>query len=109
MTSNALESAAYGSCRGKRNPRRRRNRTLTRRVDYQIDGAKPKHFGIQDRYCDVESILQNMVESQNLAGKPAPDTFLKTAKLLGVEPRRVVVAEDAISGLKLALVAPLDL
>jgi beta-phosphoglucomutase-like phosphatase (HAD superfamily) len=41
-----------------------------------------------------------MVEAQNLAGKPAPDTFLMAAKLLGVEPRRAVVVEDAISGVQ---------
>ena len=42
----------------------------------------------------------HMVEKQNLAGKPAPDTFLMAAKLLGVEPRRAVVVEDAISGVQ---------
>jgi beta-phosphoglucomutase family hydrolase len=42
----------------------------------------------------------NMIETQNLAGKPAPDTFLMAAKLLGVEPRRAVVVEDAISGVE---------
>jgi beta-phosphoglucomutase family hydrolase len=42
----------------------------------------------------------NMIETQNLAGKPAPDTFLMAAKLLGVEPRRAVVVEDAISGVQ---------
>jgi beta-phosphoglucomutase family hydrolase len=42
----------------------------------------------------------HMVEIQNLAGKPAPDTFLMAAKLLGVEPRRAVVVEDAISGIQ---------
>jgi beta-phosphoglucomutase family hydrolase len=42
----------------------------------------------------------HMVETQNLAGKPAPDTFLMAAKLLGVEPRRAVVVEDAISGVQ---------
>src|SRR5262245_60302869 len=41
-----------------------------------------------------------MVETQNLAGKPAPDTFLMAARLLGVEPRRAVVVEDAISGIQ---------
>jgi beta-phosphoglucomutase family hydrolase len=40
----------------------------------------------------------HMVETQDLAGKPAPDTFLMAAKLLGVEPRRAVVVEDAIPG-----------
>jgi beta-phosphoglucomutase family hydrolase len=42
----------------------------------------------------------HMVETQDLAGKPAPDTFLMAAKLLGVEPRRAVVIEDAISGVQ---------
>jgi HAD superfamily hydrolase (TIGR01509 family) len=42
----------------------------------------------------------HMVETQDLAGKPAPDTFLMAAKLLGVEPRRAVVVEDAISGVQ---------
>ena len=41
-----------------------------------------------------------MVETQNLAGKPAPDTFLMAARLLGVEPKRAVVVEDAISGIQ---------
>jgi alpha,alpha-trehalase len=36
----------------------------------------------------------------NLAGKPAPDTFLKAAEELGVEPKRAVVVEDAISGVQ---------
>src|SRR5262249_58638280 len=40
----------------------------------------------------------NMVEAQNLAGKPAPDTFLMAAKLLGVEPRRAVGGGDALCG-----------
>ena len=35
--------------------------------------------------------------AQHLAGKPAPDTFLTAAKLLGTEPNRAVVIEDAIS------------
>jgi HAD superfamily hydrolase (TIGR01509 family) len=38
-----------------------------------------------------------MIEEQHLAGNPAPDTFLTAAKLLGVEPRRAVVVEDAIA------------
>ena len=35
-----------------------------------------------------------------LAGKPSPDTFLKAAEQLGVEPKRAVVVEDAISGVQ---------
>ena len=36
----------------------------------------------------------------NLPGKPAPDTFLKAAELLGVPAARAVVLEDAISGVQ---------
>jgi beta-phosphoglucomutase family hydrolase len=36
----------------------------------------------------------------HLPGKPAPDTFLKAAELLGVRPERAVVLEDAISGVQ---------
>jgi alpha,alpha-trehalase len=36
----------------------------------------------------------------HLAGKPAPDTFIEAARQLGVEPARVVVVEDAISGVR---------
>lgn len=36
----------------------------------------------------------------HLPGKPAPDTFLKAAELLGVPPARAVVLEDAISGVQ---------
>lgn len=35
-----------------------------------------------------------------LAGKPAPDSFLKAAEELGVAPERTVVVEDAISGVQ---------
>jgi beta-phosphoglucomutase family hydrolase len=41
-----------------------------------------------------------MIETQRLAGKPAPDTFLVAARLLGVQPKRTVVIEDAISGVE---------
>jgi HAD superfamily hydrolase (TIGR01509 family) len=42
----------------------------------------------------------NMIHAQHLAGKPAPDTYLMAAKLLGVEPARAVVIEDALSGVE---------
>jgi beta-phosphoglucomutase family hydrolase len=54
--------------------------------------------GVFDERIDGE-----MIETQHLAGKPAPDTFLMAAKLLGVEPRRTVVIEDAISGIQAAV------
>jgi beta-phosphoglucomutase family hydrolase len=45
----------------------------------------------------------NVSRVNQLAGKPAPDTFLMAAKLLGVEPERAVVIEDAISGVEAGL------
>jgi beta-phosphoglucomutase-like phosphatase (HAD superfamily) len=42
----------------------------------------------------------NTIRTQRLAGKPAPDTFLLATKVLGAEPRRTVVIEDAISGVE---------
>ncbi|SFV38185.1 HAD family hydrolase [Hyphomicrobium facile] len=42
----------------------------------------------------------NVARAEHLAGKPAPDTFLTAARLLGVEPARTVVIEDAISGVQ---------
>jgi beta-phosphoglucomutase-like phosphatase (HAD superfamily) len=36
----------------------------------------------------------------HLKGKPAPDTYLKAAEMLGVQPRKAVVVEDALSGVQ---------
>ncbi len=36
--------------------------------------------------------------AEHLPGKPAPDTYLRGAELLGVTPDRTVVIEDAVSG-----------
>jgi beta-phosphoglucomutase family hydrolase len=52
-----------------------------------------------DAFFDVR-VDGNMILEQQLAGKPAPDTFLIAARLLGVEPPRAVVIEDAISGVQ---------
>ena len=37
---------------------------------------------------------------RGLAGKPAPDTFVYAARVLGVSPSRAVVVEDAIAGVE---------
>jgi len=42
----------------------------------------------------------DVLVKQGLAGKPAPDSFLKAAEMLGVMPERAVVIEDAISGVR---------
>jgi beta-phosphoglucomutase family hydrolase len=52
-----------------------------------------------DDFFDVR-VDGNMILAQRLAGKPAPDTFLMAAKLLGVEPTGAVVLEDALSGVE---------
>ena len=41
-----------------------------------------------------------LMGAEDLAGKPAPDSFLKAAEMLGVPPRSAVVIEDAISGVQ---------
>jgi beta-phosphoglucomutase family hydrolase len=51
----------------------------------------------------IEDLLEERVdgivaEERHLKGKPAPDTFLEGAKLLGVEPGRAAVFEDALAG-----------
>jgi beta-phosphoglucomutase family hydrolase len=46
------------------------------------------------------SVDGNTILAEQLAGKPAPDTFLIAAKRLDVEPSRAVVIEDAISGVE---------
>lgn len=42
----------------------------------------------------------NFASTNHLAGKPAPDTFLRAAELLGVDARQAVVFEDAIAGVQ---------
>lgn len=38
------------------------------------------------------------LRAEHLAGKPAPDSFLRAAQLLGVDPAAAAVFEDALSG-----------
>ncbi len=44
----------------------------------------------------------DVLGEEGLAGKPAPDSFLKAAEMLRVLPQRAVVFEDAISGVHAA-------
>jgi alpha,alpha-trehalase len=54
--------------------------------------------GIADLF---DARVDGVVAAQlQLAGKPAPDTFLEGARQLGVEPERAVVVEDAVSGVQ---------
>ncbi len=42
----------------------------------------------------------NLADELKIPGKPAPDTFLKAATLLEIEPSSAVVVEDAIAGVQ---------
>jgi beta-phosphoglucomutase family hydrolase len=42
----------------------------------------------------------NTIREQGLRGKPAPDTFLHAADLLGVRPDQAAVFEDALAGVE---------
>jgi beta-phosphoglucomutase family hydrolase len=53
----------------------------------------------------IEGLLEARVdglvaERDGLAGKPAPDTFLAAARLLGAEPAEAAVFEDALAGVE---------
>jgi alpha,alpha-trehalase len=54
--------------------------------------------GLLDRF-EVK-VTGKEASAWGLPGKPAPDTFLKAAELLGVPPGRAVVFEDAIAGVQ---------
>lgn len=51
-------------------------------------------------HCFDAIVDGNLADQLHLAGKPAPDAFLLGAKQLGVEPKRSVVFEDALSGVQ---------
>jgi len=54
--------------------------------------------GVEDLFdVHVDGVL---MAAEGLAGKPAPDSFLKAAEMLGVPPQSAVVIEDAISGVQ---------
>jgi beta-phosphoglucomutase family hydrolase len=51
-------------------------------------------------HCFDVQVDGNVIHAQHLAGKPAPDTFLMAARLLGVAPARAVIIADALSGVE---------
>jgi beta-phosphoglucomutase family hydrolase len=54
--------------------------------------------GIEELF---EAVVDGLVaKREGLPGKPAPDTFLAGARLLGVEPARAAVFEDALAGVE---------
>jgi len=61
-----------------------------------LHAAKVEH--LFDARVDGDVLIE-----QGLAGKPAPDSFLKAVQMLSVAPGRAVVIEDAISGVQAGL------
>jgi beta-phosphoglucomutase family hydrolase len=53
---------------------------------------------LRDRFAAVVDGV--VAAAEGLPGKPAPDTFLRAAELLGAAPERAVVFEDAASGVE---------
>jgi beta-phosphoglucomutase family hydrolase len=57
------------------------------------------------RAAGIEDLFEvrvdgHVVEREHLNGKPAPDTYLRAAKEVGVEPAQAAVFEDALSGVE---------
>ena len=53
----------------------------------------------------IEDLLEvridgEVAEREHLRGKPAPDTFLRAAEMLGAEPGHCAVYEDALAGVE---------
>jgi beta-phosphoglucomutase family hydrolase len=67
--------------------------TSSRNADAVLHAAK-----VWDLF-DV-CVDENVLVEHGLAGKPAPDSFLKAAEMLDVPPDRAVVIEDALSGVR---------
>jgi alpha,alpha-trehalase len=54
--------------------------------------------GVQDLF--EAQVDGQVAEEQHLPGKPDPAVFLEAARRLGAQPRRSVVVEDAVAGVK---------
>lgn len=54
--------------------------------------------GIDDLFDVI--VDGNVADRDGLLGKPAPDTFLDAARLLGLTPQQCVVIEDAVAGVQ---------
>jgi beta-phosphoglucomutase family hydrolase len=57
------------------------------------------------RAAGIEDLFDTQVDGEvvdrlRLPGKPAPDTYLHAARLLGAPPARAVVVEDALAGVQ---------
>jgi len=55
-----------------------------------------------ENWFDISKIVYN---DGSFPGKPAPDTYLKSCKVLGVDPKDAVAIEDSESGIRAAQAA----
>ena len=72
--------------------------------DFKETLAKIKAVGLEKVFTPDNLITIDFVER----GKPAPDTFLLAAKVMGFEPKDCFVIEDSIAGLKAAIAAEME-
>ena len=57
-----------------------------------------EQFGL-DRWFDIDKIV---FDDWEIAGKPAPDMFLKAAENIGANPSNCIVFEDSVTGIAAA-------
>lgn len=72
--------------------------------DFKETLAKIKVVGLEHIFTPDNLVTIDFVKQ----GKPAPDTFLLAAKIMGFEPKDCVVIEDSIAGLKAAIAAKME-
>lgn len=72
--------------------------------DFRETLEKIKAVGLEHIFTPDNLVTIDFVEH----GKPAPDTFLLAAKIMGFEPKDCIVVEDSIAGLKAAIAAQME-
>jgi beta-phosphoglucomutase family hydrolase len=67
--------------------------------------SSSKNCGEVLRAAGIDGLFDGMVdgnlaESESLKGKPAPDTYLRAARMLGASAKQAAVYEDALAGVE---------
>ena len=77
---------------------RRRAAPRRRLLEHQLPARCSRRPGSLDLFEEI--VDGHVAEREGLDGKPAPDTFLAGARLLGVEASEAAVFEDALAGVE---------